>query len=1314
MDRYKVGLLCFQIFANFLACNCKDIYVSSAGKDNGYCGNNTFPCQTLNHAAEVIAEKHDVIKIDGQSGEILISRPISFEDEISDMTFTSYNGRPTLTSLNNHDLYLVETHKNISLTFSELGFYNIQLIKVHHNINAIRSIVVAVRLYECNLRYDTTSSNRSNQLLHIDGNYYIHFYMKIENCYVGSSSSVSILKSIIHESFMMKVTNSSLHNVSSLLILPSKRWYPGLRSYLFSVHIENSVLNFQDDTIALLRLHNFRNKLISFDVFEINIAGCVFSNTKSILMVDLRSMNSYYYTAQWKVSVKNSMFFGKHVIGLANVVALVMIEGFGKWGGHKMQEILIANCVFMNSIPILKITTEVLLKLSVNVKNSTFVGKHEIRETNGVALIMVEPWALSRSMLEILIANCVFVINIPILKVWAHIRLSINNSTFVGNYGIRMTNGFVGSTGTTTNNIALMMIEARDKASKITIADCIFLNSGFVLNAKDIMKLFLLNTKFVGHSRARGRSVTAENTENIHIVNCIFKENQVVSKSLCGGDRKLSGNGGALLILGKTRIVIEDSLFVNNSASCVGDSIYIDSQKNIELRNTSFKSFKLSSTSRGIIWYSRSSKISFDNVSFKATYTTRRSRTIYTADANHIAVRNVAPYFRCPRGANVKVYPKTKHNTLSKVECNFCPDKTYTLEESYATVTNFNDSHRGIHSAKCQPCPFGATCISMIRPKKNFWGYIYKKRAHLISCPPGHCCQTNEGCRSLESCNIMRRGVLCGECSKGYSQSVFSGTCIKDSQCNAWIFWGVLIAVCFGLLLTIAYLQDILAVLFRRLKLKAMMRCLPRRSNSTNSRVFIATDEFPEEQDPTSQVTPNLERTDSESSSLITSLPRIETQKNKENTSTTSGLIKILFFYYQMNALLVIYKSEYQLIILNQIKTVFNNLFTFNANSETLSKIGCPFSDMDNVRKRLIKACIPCIMLGLAGALLLIVAVCGKCIKSAVMSNYVASLRNRILVTILQIILLGYSSLTSNIFALLTCVSMVNGTKILFIQGNINCYETWQFILLSFVIVWSLPLTVALYMASKRVKEKVLTIKGFFCALLFPLPCVVYFIFKRAVRQDETSELIESQSLDDVYHPVSPTTDALEPLLQTTEQPQPQLPRPQQQQQNLREKLLHILASSFRCTDKDGGRLQWEPVLIAQRLVLLTLHAFLTNPIIKALSMLAAVILIICINIAVKPFHSILLNGLNTMYLLFLCMSGITNSLYAYIYIGETKPSGPVLDTLRVLDIIELAMQLLFPCVAVAAVMMIIITKLFHLLYSLLLNVMRRCKRCMT
>ena len=1492
--------------------------MSPVGKDNGSCGNINLPCKTLNHAAEVLAKKNDVIKIDSQSGDILISRPISFDGETLDMKLTSYNGRPTIKSLSNDKLNLfdvidaINATVNMNLTFLGLRFHNIQLIRIKKESFDTQEDEVVIQIYDCIFNYDATLSY---QLLDISTTERTRFYIEIGNCSVKGISKLKIFKVSARAPnfFFMRVVNSLFHNISNLLayhLLEAHNQHVThiINSSFISEgkQIENTAL------ISLMYAANGTKTLEDNSSFQLNIATCIFVNGSSVLQLkylhlpltgemtlsvnnstfvgngirmtndDIESdrmandnsalfiMKSFYLINitivdcafekniavlemngnMIKLKVKNSKFAGNGIRMMIDVngssgtvnhnQALLIVRGGGslrsrsnaiiddcifeknipvlklvafaelsvknsKFVGNGIQimngaisyhatengnqallkfnpyligfvvifNVAIADCVFEKNIPVLAMTAE-WIKLTI--KNSKFVG-NGIRKRNGVigsdrtvkdnpALLMIKSSGLHCGLYNAIIADCVFEKNIPVIAMTGDVvNLTVKNSKFVGN-GIQTMKNGIEYDGTVNNykallifqsdlhshwrsnvtiancvyerNIPVLKLDANVKLSvknsqfvgngirmtailticgikrkcAVTIADCIFLNNSSILSAIGVTKMSVVNSKFIGNHGIRGTALTIDKVEKIKIVNCAFKENQAVSKSMCG-ERELSGNGGALLIVGENLIVIEDSRFENNTASCLGDSVYIESQGEITLKNVSFKSSIISSTSSGTMWYSISKSLSFHNVSLRENDTSRRSRTIYTANAKRFIVGKIPVNYQCPMGANVNLYSKTKDQTVARVECKFCLDKTYTLEESFANVRNFSASNRGIHTAKCQPCPFGATCISKIRPKMNFWGYIQKNKAHLISCPPGYCCQTAEECISLESCNAKRRGVLCGQCSEGYAQSVFSGKCIQNSQCNSWQFWGILIAICFGLVLAIAYLQDILAVIFRRLNLRAILRSFPRRSNFTNSQMLTATDGYQEEQDTSIEEKPNFERTISESSSLVPTILRTETQKKQENTSTTSGLIKILFFYYQMNALLVIYKSEYQLFIFNQMKSFFNNLFTFNASSETLSNLGCPFPGMDIVRKRLIKASMPCMMLGLASGTLLIVVISAKFIKSAVVSNYIASLKNRLLVTILQIILLGYSSLTSNIFSLLTCISMVNGTKILFIQGNINCYQTWQFILLSFVIFWSLPLTIALYMASIRVKEKTLTIEGFFCALMFPLPSVIYFTFKRALSQDETSELIESPSLDDVNHQVSPTTNALGPLLQTTDQPQPQLPH-QQQQPALRAKLLYVLASSFRRADKDGGRLQWEPVLIAQRLVLLTLHAFLTNPVIKTLSMLATVILITCINIAARPFHSMFLNGLNTMYLLFLCMSGINNSLYAYIYIGETKPSGPILDTLRVLDIIELAMHLLFPCVAVAAAIMIIITKLFHLLYSLLVYTMRWCKTCIT
>ena len=649
-------LFCSVYLTNIFitASNCKDIYVSPAGKDNGYCGSITFPCQSLNRAAEVLAKEHDVIQIDSQSGKIFISRPILCEDEISNMTFTSYNGRPIIASLNNSDLYLLEARRNINVTFRGLGFYNIQLIRASFDVTATQRNIVSVHLHDCNLKYDTTSSNR---LLFLAPNEQIHFHMKIENCYVGSSSSVSILNTkVIPEFFMMTVAGSSLQNVSNLLVLPKVRMAWVRHSRLFSLYIMKSVVKCQDETTALVDFRSgFKSSLpsdeVSFAVFEIHIADCVFKNAKSILMI--RFLYDHFNTKWWKISIENSSFVGKLRIREENT--LVMVEGSGDSLRRMRMEILIANCMFMNSLRILKLRPFHLLVLSLIVRDSAFVGDHGIRLTNGFALIMLlqDFWDIFRmeglivnctflntlpifklqgplelfvniknstvivnhgisvtngvslimfegvwkNTWEILISNCMFAINFPILKRKGSIMLSVNNSTFVGNHEIEMENRLFGSKGTTTDDIPIIIIEG--KRSKITIADCIFFNIGSVLNVKDVTKVSLFNSKFVGINRARGRSVTAENAEAIHIIDCVFRENQVDSGSMCG-DRKSSGNGGALLILGKTRIVIEGSLFENNAASCYGDSIFIDCQGSIELANTSFKSSVMPGTVENI------------------------------------------------------------------------------------------------------------------------------------------------------------------------------------------------------------------------------------------------------------------------------------------------------------------------------------------------------------------------------------------------------------------------------------------------------------------------------------------------------------------------------------------------------------------------------------------------------------------------------------------------------------------------------------------------------------------------------------------
>ena len=870
----------------------------------------------------------------------------------------------------------------------------------------------------------------------------------------------------------------------------------------------------------------------------------------------------------------------------------------------------------------------------------------------------------------------------------------------------------------------------RFNSQKISIKHSIFNGLGSLLKASGNINLELTNSNFVKNRGIRGTAIAldANDDEAVKISNCKFIGNRAISQAMCG-DGKLLGNGGAICVVGKSKLSIESSIFVDNSASCFGDAIYGD-VTDIQVRNVTLRSSKLLATSAGMIWYSISSKLSVNGVEFIEADAVKRSRTLYMAQAENFKVGAKGLRFQCPLGSNISYSQQAEGGKVTKVACNFCPKKTYTTEKSYATIKNVTDLTEMIYNIECQQCPPGANCSSTIRPQKNFWGYTYKKKAYLMACPPGYCCQSNVECKDLSSCNNQRHGVLCSSCPTGQSQSIFADDCISDNKCSAWKFWAILSSMCLGFFFLIAYMQDVVSAAINLLNLKSLLEEIRKRfvarkllnRGAENLLIQVSTLQTTQE---------NAERPEVLEERLTNTMLVNEPHILSMESSTTSGLIKILFFYYQMNALLITYKTATQVNVFSHIKSFFNDLFNLHTNSASLSELGCPMPGMNTIGKNFVRASLPFMILCLAMIFYIVMATFELVSGSRSIREGVERFKSRLLVTILQIILLGYASLTSNIFALLTCVSLSNGEKVVFIQGNVNCYQTWQYLALSFVLFWSLPLAFSLYKASKRLEKKTLSVKGFFFALVCPLPFTVYSVVKEILAERSKAEVLEMQ----YPNVIGTRNDILEPLLQNTEEQQQQRENKtqqhcqedqqqnKQQQQNQkqrqqqlnikRQRLLDVLGSSFRFAGKHDGRLSWEPFLILQRLFLLTLHTFITSPIVKSVPLLAAVLAMSKINIVVRPFHSTFLNFINCLYFSFLCVSGVNNTLYACIYVGETAPLGSLLVTLSILDTIELVMQLLFPCVVTLIIVALVITKLVQFLYYALSSVLCISKKCM-
>eukprot|EP00112_Aurelia_sp_Birch-Aquarium-sp1_P024428 Seg772.5 transcript_id=Seg772.5/GoldUCD/mRNA.D3Y31 product="hypothetical protein" protein_id=Seg772.5/GoldUCD/D3Y31 len=873
-------------------------------------------------------------------------------------------------------------------------------------------------------------------------------------------------------------------------------------------------------------------------------------------------------------------------------------------------------------------------------------------------------------------------------------------------------------------------------------------NNPAILLIGGYIKIEVSESLFLRNTGRRGGVMALQTRAKFQ--NCIFEENKALTPLICGGDR-LSGNGGAILLNGRytrgSKLHFRNVTFKNNRASCFGDSIYAINFLSITVRNSIF--FQAADdfhrgVSQGTMWYSQSKTLTAKDVKVILAGTAKRSRTIIFASAERHRHSEELNGFQCPLSSNIEFNTIIKNESIisyeksprsrkiqSKtliVDCIVCPQTKYTIENSYAKVQKLDGKHIEIHFSKCQSCPFGAHCIHSVMPKRNFWGCVVDGKVQMISCPPGFCCQGENTCKRINSCDGKRTGILCGKCQIGYHLTFFANHCVKMDTCNVGQFWGLLVAVASIFVVLIAYLQKVFGVIVRIFNGKAILNMIKvlfsnesRKTGKDNAETAEErkVDEWEEyevshngesslewrhlqeeSQNCTHEAGDRTEETifgDNEQSNEaeIRSVP-----KDEDANSTTGGVIKILFFYYQMNDLLLLYRSDIQYVVTDTLKKIFKSFFNLEPSSLSATDLGCPMINLSAAQKNLIKALFPLMMLfALTVKYILVSAIIEVSHKPNIL-RFVLAFKTSLQVASLQIILLGYSTLTSHILSLLTCVPMADDKQILFIDGNVSCYQTWQYVLLALVIIWSIPFVFSLYVASKSLADNSLSVRGFYTALIFPLPFALYALFKSKFCKTKTnqSDTIEQEN---VYHRINDAGS-----VSGISNPKTSL-----KDDVLRIKISDILGSPFRHIGKTSRRLPWEPMLILQRLLLLMLHAFLINPMTRSLSLLFAIFFITNLNIIIKPFHNAFLNVLNCLCLSFLFVSGVLNSFYAYIYVGGTALTGPFLAILSTLDVIELVMQLSFPCIAMLIIALVIMVRIVQIVYSIMKHAIKCCSK---
>jgi hypothetical protein len=105
------------------------------------------------------------------------------------------------------------------------------------------------------------------------------------------------------------------------------------------------------------------------------------------------------------------------------------------------------------------------------------------------------------------------------------------------------------------------------------------------------------------------------------------------------------------------------------------------------------------------------------------------------------------------------------------------------------------------------------------------------------------------------------------------------------------------------------------------------------------------------------------------------------------------------------------------------------------------------------------------------------------------------SVLQRIASAFTYISLLMYASSTKLCLSLLHCVPAVGDNQVLFLDGNIKCYQTFQYFLLAYMISSILPFCLVPVLGSYLLKFGRIGVKQFCAACIFPLPFCCYWLY---------------------------------------------------------------------------------------------------------------------------------------------------------------------------------------------------------------------------
>jgi len=455
------------------------------------------------------------------------------------------------------------------------------------------------------------------------------------------------------------------------------------------------------------------------------------------------------------------------------------------------------------------------------------------------------------------------------------------------------------------------------------------------------------------------------------------------------------------------------------------------------------------------------------------------------------------------------------------------------------------------HDIDCQQCPYGGKCLHSITAVPNFWGY--KTNADGVRfqrCQKGYCCSDLD-CKGFNSCKKHRVGTLCGECEAGYSEAMFTADCVPNANCDPMMGWPVVASSCILYFVFLLFQKDMRDLMFSQIvrasnarpaHQASVKKCETQRRDQIRD-VLLSNEEndsLVRHRSDSRKHTAELMSDDLNSSTRLHSrmldesnicgdtivdgeeiYPSLEVplefldtssppppppppQQTQAQVSNMGVSFLIIIFFYFQDAQLLHIKTAFTSAD-GQYKAMFrellSGLFQFRVELFQFMEKFCFLADMTALKKIIVRVgMVPCVLIQFGIVHLIHKLFCrnrrGSDDENAQRPGDAPTFSVKLATGFVLALLFTYQQLATTSFTLLNCVT-IEQRSVLFVQGTIDCYQTWQYGVMAYAGSCIVPFCLVILIGPGLLKDDLIGLMELFVAFILPFPFLIRWVWIR-------------------------------------------------------------------------------------------------------------------------------------------------------------------------------------------------------------------------